>query len=51
MQFGVDIHAIEKRHAEFAKRQVIDAAGYDDESYPTFYGPDFSNVGILHCRS
>ncbi|KAI5834905.1 hypothetical protein K523DRAFT_292741 [Schizophyllum commune Tattone D] len=42
-QLARDTQAIEKRHAQFAKRQTQDASPFEDDHYPTFYGGDFSN--------
>lgn len=42
-QLAHDTSAIEKRHVQFAKRQMQDASDFVDEHYPTFYGADFSN--------
>ena len=46
-QLARDAQAIEKRHAQFAKRQTQDASPFEDNHYPTFYGGDFSNVSCL----
>jgi hypothetical protein len=48
-QFGLDEHAIYKRHVEvfkkgLEKRQTVDASGFNNNYYPMFYGGDFSNV-------
>ena len=43
----MNTRAVEARHIAHVKRQVINAAGFDDEHYPTFYGGDFSNVRYL----
>ncbi|KAI5118113.1 hypothetical protein M0805_003467 [Coniferiporia weirii] len=47
-QFSRDTKAIHKRHVEnfkrdLMRRQTQDAAPFNDEHYPTFYGADFSN--------
>ncbi|KAI0065426.1 hypothetical protein BV25DRAFT_1913479 [Artomyces pyxidatus] len=42
-QFAHDTNEIHARHVQHSRRQVQDAAGFDDDHYPTFYGGDFSN--------
>jgi alkaline phosphatase D len=54
-QFGLDEDAIHKRHVEvfrrLEKRQTVDASGFNDDHYPTFYGGDFSNVSQTLFKS
>ncbi|TCD61811.1 hypothetical protein EIP91_007876 [Steccherinum ochraceum] len=45
--FSHDTRAIQARHIELAKRQTVDASGFSDDHYPTFYGGDFSNAPFL----
>ncbi|ELU41830.1 tho2 protein [Rhizoctonia solani AG-1 IA] len=43
-QFDIDTPALHERH-QFSARQNTQSAPFVDDSYPTFYGADFSNVG------
>ncbi|KAI0797673.1 PhoD-like phosphatase-domain-containing protein [Abortiporus biennis] len=46
-EFAHDTKAIQDRHIQHAKRQMIDSTGFSDDHYPTFYGGDFSNAPFI----
>ncbi|KAJ3551377.1 hypothetical protein NM688_g4736 [Phlebia brevispora] len=46
-EFSHDTREIQARHIAYAKRQEVDASGFTDDHYPTFYGGDFSNAPFI----
>ncbi|KAK7466976.1 hypothetical protein VKT23_004039 [Stygiomarasmius scandens] len=42
-----DTPAIQARHIQHVRRQMSDAAPFDDQHYPTFYGADFGNSPFI----
>ncbi|KAJ1311288.1 hypothetical protein OPQ81_009786 [Rhizoctonia solani] len=45
-QFDIDTPALHKRH-QLSARQNTQSTPYIDDSYPTFYGADFSNAPLI----
>ncbi|KAL5641152.1 hypothetical protein ACGC1H_001589 [Rhizoctonia solani] len=45
-QFDINTHALHKRH-QLAARQNAQSIPFNDDSYPTFYGADFSNAPLI----